>query len=79
VGPAVVYDASSNVLGFAPLVLSMMVPVQHFGWLISLCMVFSALATLVVLPAALQLSGRRLLSKGDSTYMQTSSSEVLTT
>jgi predicted RND superfamily exporter protein len=54
VGPAVVYDAGSNILGFLPLVLSSLVPVQHFGWLISSCMLFSALATLIILPAVLK-------------------------
>lgn len=59
VGPAVVYDAGSNILGFLPLVLSALVPVQHFGWLVSSCMLSSALATLFVLPAVLQVLADR--------------------
>jgi len=79
IGPAVVYDASSNVLGFSPLVFSGMVPIQHFGWLISFCMIFSALATLVILPAALHLIGRQRLAFGKArTVASTTTSEVLT-
>jgi hypothetical protein len=59
VGPAVIYDAGSNILGFFPLVLSSLVPVQHFGWLVSSCMLFSAAATLLILPAVLKLLADR--------------------
>jgi predicted RND superfamily exporter protein len=59
VGPAVIYDAGSNILGFLPLVLSSLVPVQHFGWLVSSCMLFSAVATLLILPAVLKVLADR--------------------
>lgn len=79
IGPAVVFDASSNVLGFAPLVFSAMVPVQHFGWLISFCMVSSALATLVILPAALKLtSARRVAALTQRPISVATTSEVFT-
>jgi predicted RND superfamily exporter protein len=58
VGPAIIYNSGSNILGFGPLVLSGLVPVQHFGWLISFSLLFSGVATLTIMPAVLKLGAR---------------------
>lgn len=50
-GKAIVFDTFSNISGFSVFILSNFKPVQYFGWLISLMMITSALATLVILPS----------------------------
>ncbi|MEJ2692185.1 MAG: MMPL family transporter, partial [Candidatus Thiodiazotropha sp.] len=54
-GKAIVYDVMSNVLGFSVFVFSGFVPIQYFGWLISLTMITVAIGTLVLLPMMLSL------------------------
>lgn len=62
-GKAVLYDTVSNVAGFSVFILSGFQPLQFFGWLISLMMISSALATLIVFPSVISLIGKPLLEK----------------
>jgi hypothetical protein len=49
-GKAIVYDMLSNVLGFTVFIVSDFVPVQNFGWLVSLNMITVTIGTLIFLP-----------------------------
>ncbi len=49
-GTAILFDSVSNVMGFAALSFSGFLPVQHFGWLLALSMLFIFLVTIVVYP-----------------------------
>lgn len=60
-GKAIAYDTLSNVAGFSVFILSGFQPLQFFGWLISLMMITSALATLLIFPAIISLLGKQLL------------------
>ncbi|MDY8138351.1 efflux RND transporter permease subunit [Aquimarina sp. 2201CG5-10] len=50
-GKAIVYDVISNVLGFMVFIFSGFLPIQYFGWLISLTMITVAFGSLVFFPA----------------------------
>lgn len=65
-GKAVLYDTVSNVAGFSVFILSGFQPLQFFGWLISLMMISSALATLIIFPSVISLIGKPLLNKQES-------------
>jgi len=60
-GKAIFYDTLSNVAGFSVFIFSAFQPLQFFGWLISLMMITSAIATLLVFPAIIQTFGRNLI------------------
>lgn len=62
-GKAITYDTLSNVAGFSVFILSGFQPLQFFGWLISLMMVTSAIATLVIFPAIIAMIGEKFLNK----------------
>jgi len=62
-GKAIFYDTISNVAGFSVFILSGFQPLQFFGWLISLMMISSAAATLIIFPAVISLLGRSLLTR----------------
>lgn len=49
-GTAILFDAISNVMGFAALSFSGFLPVQHFGWLLALSMLFIFLVTVFLYP-----------------------------
>lgn len=49
-GKAIVFDAESNVLGFAIFIFSAFAPISDFGWLVSLTMLTSCFGTLILLP-----------------------------
>ncbi len=61
-GKAIFYDTLSNVAGFSVFILSGFQPLQFFGWLISLMMITSAFATIVIFPAVIAILGERLLN-----------------
>ncbi|EAT10905.1 RND family transporter [Bermanella marisrubri] len=65
-GKAVLYDTISNVAGFSVFILSGFQPLQFFGWLISLMMISSALATLIIFPSVISLIGKPLLNKQET-------------
>ncbi|MFQ5864041.1 MAG: RND family transporter [bacterium] len=50
-GKAIIYDMMSNILGFVVFIFSGFLPIQYFGWLISLTMLTVGFGTLVILPA----------------------------
>ncbi|MFQ5637898.1 MAG: RND family transporter [bacterium] len=50
-GRAIIYDMMSNILGFMVFIFSGFVPIQNFGWLISLTMLTVGFGSLVILPA----------------------------
>ena len=54
-GKAIMYDVSSNILGFVVFIFSGFVPLQYFGWLISLTMITVSFASLVIYPALFSL------------------------
>jgi predicted RND superfamily exporter protein len=60
-GRALVVSCSSLVLGFSVLLLSSFVPVQRFAELIAVSIASCLVATLVILPAVVQLAGPRFL------------------
>lgn len=49
-GKAIVFDMLSNVLGFTVFISSDFVPIQNFGWLVSVNMIAVSIGTLVILP-----------------------------
>ncbi|MFT3925636.1 MAG: efflux RND transporter permease subunit [Myxococcales bacterium] len=61
-GSAIVLACTTLVLGFAALLLSNFVPVQRFAELIAVSIASCILSTLLVLPAVLQVAGRRFVS-----------------
>lgn len=50
-GKAISYDVLSNVIGFCAFIFSGFLPVQYFGWLISLTMITVGLSTFLLMPA----------------------------
>ena len=58
-GQAIFYNAIAVGLGFLVLVFASMPPMQRFGWMIALTMLFSSTASMTVLPALLFLRDRR--------------------
>ncbi|TSE09242.1 efflux RND transporter permease subunit [Aquimarina algiphila] len=52
-GKAIIYDVVSNILGFIVFVFSGFLPIQYFGWLISLTMITVAFGSLVLFPSLL--------------------------
>jgi predicted RND superfamily exporter protein len=60
-GSAIVLACTTLVLGFAALLLSHFVPVQRFAELIAVSIASCILSTLWVLPAVLQVAGRRFV------------------
>ncbi|MFQ6084072.1 MAG: RND family transporter [Candidatus Aminicenantia bacterium] len=50
-GKAIIYDMMSNILGFVVFIFSGFLPIQYFGWLISLTMLTVGFGSLVMLPA----------------------------
>lgn len=60
-GKAILYDTLSNVAGFSVFILSGFQPLQFFGWLISLMMIASAFATIVIFPSFIAIFGNKLL------------------
>ncbi|HHN47916.1 MAG TPA: RND family transporter, partial [Bacteroidales bacterium] len=59
-GRAILINLLSVTIGFAVLLLSNLVPLQRFGFLIAVTMIISGLAALTLLPLALLLSGEKL-------------------
>lgn len=49
-GKAIIFDGLSNVLGFIVFISSNFIPLQQFGWLISLTMITVSIGTLLILP-----------------------------
>jgi len=49
-GKAIVFDMLSNILGFIVFISSDFVPIQNFGWLVSVNMIAVSIGTLVILP-----------------------------
>jgi len=60
-GSAIVLACTTLVLGFAALLLSNFVPVQRFAELIAVSIASCILSTLLILPAVLQVAGRRFV------------------
>lgn len=54
-GKAIVLNVFTIILGFIVFVFSGFIPIQHFGWLITLTMVGSCLTTLVMFPALINI------------------------
>jgi len=54
-GKAIFLDVATNILGFIIFLGSGFVPLQQFGWLISLTMIGTALASLLLFPAVFKL------------------------
>ncbi len=52
-GKAIIYDVVSNILGFIVFIFSGFLPIQYFGWLISLTMITVAFGSLVLFPSLL--------------------------
>jgi predicted RND superfamily exporter protein len=65
-GRAIARNAVVISLGFLPLLASSLTPYVTVGALFALLMVFSTLATLFILPAALRIVGRRIAKGGKS-------------
>ena len=49
-GKAIVFDMLSNILGFIVFISSDFVPIQNFGWLVSVNMIAVSIGTLLILP-----------------------------
>ncbi|MCK4312139.1 MAG: MMPL family transporter, partial [Candidatus Cloacimonetes bacterium] len=62
-GQAIFYNATALGLGFLVLIFASMPPMQRFGLLIALTMLFSSMASMTVLPALLYLKDRKLAAK----------------
>ena len=62
-GQAIFYNAIAIGLGFLVLIFASMPPLQRFGLLIALTMLFSSMASMTVLPALLLLKDRKATSK----------------
>lgn len=60
-GKAIVLNVFTIILGFIVFVFSGFVPIQHFGWLITLTMVGSCLTTLVMFPALMNLFNIKII------------------
>ncbi|WP_255989746.1 efflux RND transporter permease subunit [Chitinolyticbacter albus] len=54
-GKAILFHVACNVLAFSAFMFSGFVPIQYFGWLVSLTLVTTYFATVIVLPALLSL------------------------
>ena len=65
-GQAILYNAAAVGIGFLVLVFATMPPMQRFGWLIALTMLFSSVASMTVLPALLLLQDKRKSNKQNS-------------
>ena len=63
-GRAIARNAIVISLGFLPLIASSLTPYVTVGTFFALLMVFSTLATLFILPAALRIAGPRILKGG---------------
>ncbi len=61
-GQAIFYNAAAVGLGFLVLILSSMLPLARFGYLIALTMFFSSTASMTILPALLLLHDRNKVS-----------------
>lgn len=59
-GKAIIINMLSVAIGFAVLLLSNLVPLQRFGFLIAVTMIVSGMAALTLLPVALLMTGERL-------------------
>jgi len=57
-GRAIGFDVISNILGFIVLIFSNFLPIQNFGWLVSITMIDVALSTLLIIPALMLLKPR---------------------
>ena len=66
-GKAIIINAFSVMLGFLTLLLGSIVPMQRFGWLISLTMVISATASITFLPSLLLITHASFI--GDLKHM----------
>lgn len=62
-GKAIIYNALSVAAGFAVLMLSQFVPLQHFGLLIMITMLVSSVASLTILPVILNITQPRFLTR----------------
>ena len=60
-GRAIGFDVLSNVLGFSVLIISSFLPIQNFGWLVSITMLDVALSTLLIIPAIMLILKPKLL------------------
>jgi len=54
-GKAIFLDVATNILGFVIFLFSGFVPLQQFGWLISLTMIGASLGSLLLFPAIFKL------------------------
>jgi len=61
-GRAILINLLSVTIGFAVLLLSNLVPLQRFGFLIAVTMIISGMAALTLLPLALLMTGEKLES-----------------
>jgi predicted RND superfamily exporter protein len=68
-GSAIVLACSTLVLGFAALLLSNFVPIQRFAELIAVSIASCIVSTLGVLPALVQVVGRKFLTERPHTYV----------
>ncbi len=68
-GKAIIFDGFSNVLGFIVFISSDFVPVQQFGWLISLTMVTVSIGTLIILPVLFSFIDVKSLAHGREAVM----------
>lgn len=59
-GRAILINVLSVTIGFAVLLLSNLVPLQRFGFLIAVTMIISGMAALTLLPVALLMTGEKL-------------------
>ena len=50
-GKAILFDVMSNILGFSVFIFSGFLPIQYFGWLISLTMFTAGFGTLIMFPS----------------------------
>ncbi|MFQ5632820.1 MAG: RND family transporter, partial [bacterium] len=62
-GKAIIYDMMSNILGFMVFIFSGFLPIQNFGWLISLTMLTVGFGSLVILPALFAIVKPRFIQR----------------
>jgi predicted RND superfamily exporter protein len=54
-GKAITLDVLTTILGFLVFTFSGFIPIQHFGWLITLTMIGACISSLIMFPAIIKL------------------------
>jgi predicted RND superfamily exporter protein len=74
-GKAIVINVISVSAGFLMLLLSDMVPLQYFGFLVALSMIGSGVGSLTLLPVILVLDNRRAIRRTNNKQRRTSNEQ----